>query len=519
MAEVLSAWSDSKPDQVAVEGKGGIRTWAELNENVDRLINAMNRLGVSPGDRVALLSGNRSEVAEISLAALGSSKILVPVNWHWTAEELDYVLGNCGAKLLFIESVYLDLLGKIDLSKSDVKVVVVFGDEPISHKYVDMAEFMGGSESGEPAGQGSGTIMFYTSGTTGRPKGVVPSGFDASGPSSIGVDRSRLITKILGMPEEGRTLLCGPYYHSAQFACGILPIMVGSSTHMLYRSTPELILDAIEQKKITNVHMVPTQFVRLLRLPNERKDSFDGSSLRSVIHGGAPCSPLVKFDMIHWFGPVLVEYYGASESGFLTVVDSEDWLEHSGTVGRLLPGAEVMIRRQDGTPARNGEPGVIYFRRSNGADFTYHGDPEKTKAAHVDDGWATVGDIGYLDDDGLLYLSDRAIDMIISGGVNIYPAEIEGVLITHPAVLDVAVFGIPDDEFGESVHCAVCLSPNYSPSDVLTTELQAWLRERIAGYKVPRGFDYLEALPRSEAGKLQKHILRRPYWQEVSRTI
>jgi long-chain acyl-CoA synthetase len=278
-------------------------------------------------------------------------------------------------------------------------------------------------------------------------------------------------------------------------------------------------LQLIDEHQLTFAYAVPTHFVRLLRLPEEARTAFDGSSLELVYHTAAPCPPEVKRQMIEWWGPIISEMYGASESGGAgCTVTSEQWLQKPGTVGPPLPTTEVVIVGADGEQLGPNEIGQIYLRNLLGADFEYLGDEEKTAKAHLGPATFTFGDVGYLDDDGYLFLSDREIDMIISGGVNIYPAQIEAVLITHPSVADVGVFGVPNDEFGEEVKAAIELVDGVSANNALEQELRQFCRDRLAGYMVPRSFDF-QALPRTATGKLLKKDLRRPYWEEAGRAI
>jgi long-chain acyl-CoA synthetase len=279
------------------------------------------------------------------------------------------------------------------------------------------------------------------------------------------------------------------------------------------------LLELVDEHGITNLHLVPTQMSRLLDLPDERREAFDGGSLRSVLHGAAPCPPSVKRAVIEWWGPVVTEYYGGTEGGFLAVISAEEWLERPGSVGRPLPVVEVRIVGDDGCELAPGETGEIWFRNLLGSDFEYHRAPDKTAAAHREGGFGTLGDVGHLDEDGYLHLSDRKIDMVVSGGVNIYPAEVEGVLAEHPAVADVAVFGIPDDDMGESVHAAVSLRSGRSWDESLRAELDEWCRANLAGFKRPRSYEVHDELPRVEAGKLAKRQLRDPWWVGRDRSI
>tara|TARA_B100001029_G_C15062103_1_gene459426 strand:- start:4274 stop:5269 length:996 start_codon:yes stop_codon:yes gene_type:complete len=320
------------------------------------------------------------------------------------------------------------------------------------------------------------------------------------------------------LPVPGVTALCGPVYHSAQWAFSWLPMIAGSSVVMQHKFDPEGLLSMMEEYNATNVHLVPTQFKRLLDLPEDKKKNFKGESLETVLHGAAPCPPKIKTQMIEWFGEKITEYYGATEGGIISLISSQEWLERGGSLGKPLETIEAIVVDDSGSRCKNGEEGTLYFRNLMGTDFEYHNAPEKTEAAHLEPGVFTFGDIGFLDEEGYLWLSDRKIDMIISGGVNIYPAEIEGVLGGHPAVKDVAVIGVPDDEFGEQVKAIVVPRDN-DDLDSLGKQLVAYCRENLAGYKSPKSVDFLEELPRTGTGKIQKQPLREPYWKEEDRRI
>jgi long-chain acyl-CoA synthetase len=364
--------------------------------------------------------------------------------------------------------------------------------------------------------------MFYTSGTTGRPKGVKgksPGAGDGPPPIQAMQMMTGGLTTMLQIPADGTTFICGPVYHSAQWAFSFLPLMAGSRVLMRHKFDAAEALELIDQYQVTNTHLVPTQFRRMLKVDAERRAAFRGDSLKVVWHGAAPCPPEVKRAMIDWWGPVVSEYYGSTEGSIVAMSSAEEWLERPGTVGKPSPTVKIQIFDEDGEPAPPGTAGEIYVRSLMGADFEYHNEPEKTAAVHKEPGLFTFGDIGYFDDDGYLYLSDRKIDMIISGGVNIYPAEIEGVLASHPAVQDVAVFGIPNEEYGEEVKAAVTLNVGYSGDDALTDELMVHCREHLAGYKTPRSVDYVDEMPRHETGKLYKRLLKEPYWEGTGRSI
>lgn len=360
--------------------------------------------------------------------------------------------------------------------------------------------------------------MFYTSGTTGRPKGVRSS---LSGNTDLGPEILQLVGASFAnmLPIPGRTLLCGPVYHSAQWAYSFLPLVGGSSVVMQHKYDSAGVLDLIDRHGCTNVHLVPTQMKRLLDLPDDVKQAYDGTSLQIVWHGAAPCPPKVKQGLIEWWGPKITEYYGSTEGSIISTCTSEEWLRKGGSVGKPVDMIEVIVVDEQGQRVGPNAEGTLYFRNKMGMGFEYHKDADKTAAAHLEPGVFTTGDVGYLDDEGYLWLSDRRIDMIISGGVNIYPAEIEGVLAVHPEVADVAVIGVPDEEFGEQVKAVVQIAEGVEPSDALAERLIAHCREHLAGYKAPRSIDFIDEIPRTGTGKIQKKPLREPYWAGRDRRI
>ena len=360
--------------------------------------------------------------------------------------------------------------------------------------------------------------MFYTSGTTGQPKGV---GRTTGGPPPIESLRAMAdgLVSTLELPADGITLLAGPYYHSAQWAFGFQPFMAGATVVMTRRFDAAQTLRLIDEHRVTNVHLVPTQFIRLLRLDSDAKASFNGTSLVRVWHGAAPCPPQVKREMIAWWGPCIHEYYGSTEGSVVTGISSQEWLQRPASVGRATFQTDIHILREDGTPAGTGEQGTIYLDNRRGVALRYHNDPAKTQAAHHGQRLFTTGDVGWVDAQGYLYLTDRKIDMIISGGVNIYPAEIEAVLAAHPAVHDVAVIGVPDAEFGEAVKAIVQPAAGHETGDALIDALIRHCRDALAGYKVPRSIEFRDELPRTETGKLQKRLLREAYWAGMERRI
>jgi long-chain acyl-CoA synthetase len=519
MAEVLAPFAERLGDKPALIDERGTTSWRDFDARVDRAIHALRGAGLRSGDTVALLVGNRRELFELMAACAHASWRYVPVNWHWAPEEIAYVLQNSDAAGLVADARFAEL-ARATVARDDCPAlraqVMIGADAP---GFADYERLLAGAPSGPAGDAGLGGPMFYTSGTTGRPKGVKSTIFSLGAPAGVIKLVGGAITGALGLPQGGTALLVGPAYHSAQWAFSFLPMLAGQTVVMRHRFDPAETLALIDRHEVTNLHLVPTQFVRLLRLDDAERARFDGGSLKVAWHGAAPCPPDVKRRMIEWWGPKISEYYGSTEGAIVTRIAAAEWLARPGSVGRPTEQIELRIVREDGSPADTGEEGQIYFRNRMGSDFEYHKDPEKTKAAHLAPGVFTTGDVGYVDADGYLFLCDRKIDMIISGGVNIYPAEIEGVLCDHPAVLDAAVFGIPDEEFGESVKAAVQVAPGHAAGSELEERLVAYCRERLAGYKAPRSVDFVESLPRHPTGKLYKRLLREPYWKGTGRRI
>jgi long-chain acyl-CoA synthetase len=386
----------------------------------------------------------------------------------------------------------------------------VAGDE------LDDAVASASDEPFDPAGQAGGS-MLYTSGTTGRPKGV-------KRPRQSSIAKTLAVVeapaKTLGLDDANPHLVTGPLYHAGPLGFANVALQAGGPWIIMPKWDPAHMLDLMMDRSVSTTHMVPIMFVRSLRLAQEVRDAFDPSSLRTVLHGAAPVSPPVKADMIEWWGEVLLEYWGSTEGGVFTLVGSHDWLTKPGTVGKAVVTYEVFAVDGEGRPLPPGEVGVLYTRNLQTKDiFEYHEAPEKTAGAFLEPGTFTMGDVGWVDEDGYVFLSDRAADMIISGGVNIYPAEIEKVLIEHPAIRDVAVFGIPDDEWGESVKAAVELRDGHAPSAELERDILRFARERLANFKVPRSFDFEDELPRQPTGKLYKRLLRDRYWNREGKFI
>lgn len=475
----------------------GTEPLADLQHHVARAAGLFAAGGIREGDAVALLLRNGPAFLVATMAAQRLGAYAVPINWHFAPPEVAYVLADCGARILVGDA---DLLATIsNRIAAGTQVFSVDGDVAgLRAKQWDRALADAAALETEP--RAAVQSMIYTSGTTGRPKGVrrfPPTREQASAQAAM---RAQIYGHGPGM----RALLAAPLYHSAPnfFALNILR---SAGLLVLQRKfDAEATLRLIDEHRITHMFMVPSMFMRLLALPAAARDRFDLSSLRHVVHAGAPCPAGVKASMIDWWGPVLSEYYGSTELGPLTFCNAHEWLSHRGTVGRALDGVVLSVRDEAGSPCGPFGIGEIHVERSPQGDFTYHGNDEKRRAMETGAGLAT-GDLGYLDDAGHLYICDRLTDMVISGGVNIYPAEIEAALMEIDGVADCTVLGAPDPEFGEKLIAFVQPLPGLRPDPAA---LEAALRERIAGYKVPRDFRFSASLPRDDNGKIFKRILR-----------
>ncbi len=517
MAGLIATPMGATPDEVALVDPVTSRTWFELGARVDALVAGLRARGLTEGDAVVVMAGNQCETVETALACLHAGWLLVPVNWHWVAPELAYVLRDAGAAAVVVGDEWTAVAGAAlaEFGAGEgpmIRLATGPGDAPSGFESYEAVVDAGRGFDAGPERRGG--VMFYTSGTTGSPKGVRGALAELGGPVEIWSLIAASIAETLRVPRDRAVqLLCGPIYHSAQFVTSIAPLLNGARLVMQHRFDAAGVLALVERHRVTNVHLVPAQMVRLLRLDDAARASFDGSSLVAAFHGAAPCPDSVKRSMLEWWGPIVWEYYGGTEGGFITVISPEEWLERPGSVGRPTSVVEILVVGPDGRRLGPGEPGDLYFRNLLGSDFRYHNADDKTDAAHLEPGVGTLGDIGYLDDDGYLFLSDRRIDMIISGGVNIYPAEIEAVLAGHPAVADCAVFGVPDDEMGERVMAVVQPVSPRGDADALVGELERCCRRELAGYKCPRVWELRDTLPRSDAGKLAKRLLRDPYWE------
>jgi len=512
------------------EIRSGDRTisTAQLTENAARAASGLSSIGIGRGDTVALYLRNDFAFLEASLAAGKVGAYPVPVNWHYAEDEARYLFENSGAKAIVIHA---DLVEPIRAAiPADVSVLVVPTPPEIASAYGISADrarvpaeardwnawLNGFSPMSQAAGEPPGTII-YTSGTTGRPKGVrrTPPTPEQTAISTAILCRGFGFAPWLAKPDEMVVAVVGPMYHSAPNAYGLFSTRVGANVILEPRFEAEELLQLIEKHRVTHIHMVPIMFNRLLKLPDDVKRKYDLSSLKFIIHAAAPVSPAVKQQMIEWWGPVINEYYGATETGMVVFCDSNEWLAHPGTVGKAIPEAEVRIIDGAGNALPTGEIGEVVARVNAIADFTYHGDDKKRRDSEKA-GLIAPGDIGFFDAEGFLYLCDRAKDMVISGGVNIYPAEIESELHKMPGVADCAVFGIPDEEYGEAICAVVQPQPGQSLSE---SEVRGYLRGKMAGYKVPKRVDFESILPREDSGKIFKRKLREPYWEGKEKRI
>lgn len=499
--------------------------YSELNHHIACAARAFRGAGIRAGDAVALLLRNDFAFFEASLTARAIGAYATPINWHNTLDEVKFILDDCGARLLVVHAdLYAPLRG---LLTDDLVVVVVDTPPELAAAYsIDQAKLVVDenditwsnwlkthAEGAVVPPSAPTSSMIYTSGTTGRPKGVRRAPYS----DSQLIHRNRTSAEAYGLVagENATILINGPMYHSAPNAYGLLACILEFNIILQPRFDPEETLQIIERNKITHLHAVPTMFVRLLKLPNEVRERYDLSSLRFVTHGAAPCPTDVKQRMIAWWGPVINEYYGSTETGLVVANNSAEALAKPGTVGRALPECVVKIFDDDGDELSIGHVGDIYLGAPSIGNFTYHGcDEQRLEIGRGE--LVTVGDIGWLDSDGYLFLCDRKRDMIISGGVNIYPAEIEAALLSLDGVRDCAVFGIPDEEYGEAV-LAVIERDGTAEVDVL--QARTHLGARLARYKLPRHIEFADQLPREDSGKIFKRKLRAPYWEGKSQSI
>jgi long-chain acyl-CoA synthetase len=500
------------PDKIAYQmtGSGKAVSYRELDARSNQGAHLFRSLGLAAGGHIAILMENRLEFMEICWAAQRSGLFYTAISRYLTHDEIDYIVRDCGARVIITSARCADVIADLaDLARAgDGRTFFTVDDaRPGFRSWHDA---LAGQPTTPIADETSGRDMLYSSGTTGRPKGITLELLNAA----IDIPNpflKYLCANMCGMSADSIYLSPAPLYHAAPLRFNMMAIALGGTSLIMESFEAEDFLRLIEQHRVTQSQLVPTMFVRMLKLPDEVRLRHDLSSLKGAIHAAAPCPVDVKARMIDWWGPILIEYYAGSEGNGVTVASSQQWLTHRGTVGRAVVGT-IKILDENDQELPPGEIGTVYF--ADGPVFAYHNDPEKTARAHTARGWSTLGDVGYVDADGYLYLTDRKSYMIISGGVNIYPQETEDVLITHPEVADVAVFGVPNEEMGEEVKAVVQPRDMARADKSLEAQLIAYCRERLSPLKCPRSVDFEAELPRTPTGKLLKRRLRDRYWPQ-----
>jgi long-chain acyl-CoA synthetase len=491
-------------------GSGATLRYRQLEDDSARLARLLRARGLGRGDHIAIFTENRLEFFVAMWAAFRSGLYWTPINWHLSAEEAAYIAHDCGARAIVTSGSLAGVASEMVPLTPRIEIRLICdapgGALPDAHERYEGAL---AAHPAEPlADETEGMQMMYSSGTTGRPKGILPPLLDIrpGEPHPL----ANPAANVWGFSEETVYLSPAPLYHAAPSVTSSMVHRYGGSVVSLERFDAADCLAAIERYRITHAQFVPTMFVRMLKLPAEERERYDVSSLQSVLHAAAPCPVEIKREMIEWWGPIIGEYYAGSENVGSTSIDAEEWLRHPGSVGRARQ-CTIHILDEEGKELPAGQVGEVWFESAN-PRFVYHGDPAKTAETYNEKGWASLGDVGRLDGEGYLYLTDRKAFMIISGGVNIYPQEAENLLITHPKVMDVAVIGVPDDEMGEQVKAVVQPLDTAAAGPELERELLEWIRERLAHYKCPRSIDFDAELPRLENGKLYKRLIKDRYW-------
>lgn len=509
MTSFASAKAAERPEETAVKDPYKNYNWAQADEILNRVVNGLLQHNFGPDDRIAIFAENAAETALANIGGLLAGVSVVPVNFHLTAEEVAYILTDSGAKLLFVDGETAER-GIQAAADAGIRTVIAW-DAPHVGGVTQWQDWLADSSADDPpTDMTPQPNLLYTSGTTGRPKGtpLPPTMFAGGETIAEHLQLMKELAAAAGM-NDGTQLVVGPLYHTGPLSAA-RSLARGVPLVILGRFDAEKTLDAIEEHKIEGTLMVPTHFVRLLALPEDVRNKYDTSSLQRIAHTGAKCPVDVKRAMIEWLGPVLFEAYGASEVGTTNQITSEEWLEHPGSVGKTNEPFEALILDDDDNPLPPNEEGRLFFKDTTGRGVVYHNDPEKTAAAHIAPGVFTLGEIGYMDEEGYVYITDRFSDMVVSGGVNIYPAESEQVIIDHPDVQDVACIGVPNPEMGEELKALVIPSDSAHPPEA--DDIITWCRDRLSHYKCPRSVDFVDDLGRNTMGKVNKRKLKKPYW-------
>jgi len=504
------AWHAARqPDAPAITTRYEDYSWAQLNARTNQLARLFAEHGIGPGDAVAMVLKNRSAFVETYHAAMRSGVRVTPANFHLNGEQAGYIVDNCEAKALVYDGSLA--AGPETLANApNVRLALSVGGAVDG--FVDYEDAIGGQSGDDPEAPTLGSSMLYTSGTTGRPKGVYRK---ATPPNRL----QRAGDHAAFQAGTDRCLCTGPAYHAAPMAFNVVgPLAAGVGIVLMDKWDAEETLQLIEQHGITHTHMVATMFHRLLALPEETRSRYDLGSLRYVLHGAAPTPVHVKQAMIEWLGPVLFEYYAATEGGGDYFITSEEWLRKPGSVGRSPTPEYTRILDDDDNEVPPGEMGRLFFQAPEVGAFEYFKAEEKTRESYRD-GFFTLGDMGYIDEDGYLFLTGRSAETIISGGVNIYPQEIDAELLKHPAVGDVCTIGVPNEEWGEEVKAVVLPAAGVTADATLRDTLMAFAREVLPGFKCPRTIDFADDLPRLESGKIQRRLVREPYWADRKQQI
>jgi long-chain acyl-CoA synthetase len=497
-------WAQEKPDATAIFDRFGAHSYAKINANANRMSRLLRAAGLKPGDGVALFCTNRAEFVETLNGARRAGFRVTPVNWHLATDEIAYILNDCEARALIAETRFDTIRDAAKQAPGLMLKIAIGGQADGFESYEAALADLDGTDLDDPQ---MGSQMLYTSGTTGRPKGVHRPHGVATPPQFAGTNANY-------DPSRDVQMCAGPGYHAAPLAFDIaIPQASGVPVAFMgERWDTEEVFRTIQERRVTHAHLVPIMMQRMLAAPDDLKKKYDLSSLRFIVHGAAPCPPEVKRAMMEWLGPILFEYYAGSEGGAGFAIRPEEWLAKPGSVGKRPVLLRVKIMDEEGNELPQGQAGLIYHEAQKLNPFQYYKDDKKTASAHRGE-FFTLGDIGYFDADDYLFLTGRSAEIIISGGVNIYPQEVDNEIIKHPAVEDVCTIGVPNKEWGEEVKSVVMLKAGTAPSEALKKEIVEFVRPKLAGFKVPRSIDFVPQLPRSAAGKIKRGEVRKPFWE------